>query len=156
MPPGHEDLDELDLQNVNWPSSASIVTMILGTPVNSLRAWYDATVMQGKTPIIVVPTAWDTLGSYSKRMTLSEMDRVRATPDLQTLALISEIFDVRPASAHVWSPTVPMWSTRHVNKLESRHEMAYELAAARASNVFHSTSTSVYGIPFVVMRKRAF
>lgn len=111
---------------------------------------------QAKNPIILVPTAWDTLGSYSKRMALSDMDRMRATPDLETLAMISEIFDLRPASAHIWSPTVPMWSTRHVKNLEARHEMAYELAAARANNVFHSSSTSVYAIPFVVLRKRAF
>lgn len=111
---------------------------------------------EAKTPIIIVPTAWDTLGSYSKRMSLSDMDRIRATPDLDALAMISEIFDVRPASAHIWSPTIPLWSTRHVKKLESRHEMAYELAASRANNVFHTTSTSIYGIPFVVMRKRAF
>lgn len=55
---------------------------------------------QAKQPILLVPTAWDTLGSYSKRMSLSDMDRMRATPDLEVLSLVSQVFDVRPASGH--------------------------------------------------------
>ena len=107
------DLDNLDIDTDLIKSNASIVTMSFGNSKSLWTSWYKNAVQNGQTPYIIVPTAWDALGSFHKR---DVTDSSQAMPDLDFLLQVLSVFDVTPMGGHIWSPTVPCWSLRHAPK----------------------------------------